>query len=180
MCQRGDATVFQQLEMVDSWLREVVACRNAALGRAICPFVAPALRRGTIHYAAVTGCRSPEDTVYVMDELVEQYFALEPGSGPDTRLKTLIAAFVDVDSNAAEDIVISAHGRIKATCTDRGLMVGEFAPNYQLPSTRDPALNVGEAPLPLLVLRRMLPSDWRFLQAEAEWMAAWACRFAGR
>jgi hypothetical protein len=56
-------------------------------------------------------------------------------------------------------------------------MIGEFAPGYRLPSTRNTALNVGDAPAPVLVLRHMIISDRRFLEAEDQWMAEWATRF---
>jgi Cyclic nucleotide-binding domain len=56
-------------------------------------------------------------------------------------------------------------------------MVGEFAPGYRLSSTRNAAVNVGEAPAPVLALRQMILSDRRFLETEDHWIAAWVSRF---
>lgn len=165
------------LTAADVWIREVIGAHHPVLGRVLCPFVPPALDRGTMYYAPVTGCRSVDDVVAVMDELVERFVALPPMTGPDTQLKTLVAFFVDVDAGDGERVVIGAHPELKNRCTDRGLMVGEFAPGYRLASTRDAAVNVGESPVPVLALRHMLPSDRRFLDAEDRWMAAWAKRF---
>ncbi len=162
---------------VDAWIRDVVGAQHPVLGRLLCPFVPPALGRGTLYYAPVAGCRTPDDVQTVMDELVERFVALPPATGPETQLKTLVAIFVDVDPADGERVVIGAHPQLKDRYTQRGLMVGEFAPGYQLASTRNTTVNVGESPVPVMALRHMLPSDRRFLSAEDRWMASWAKRF---
>jgi hypothetical protein len=159
---------------VDEWLRTVIGEHHPLLERRICPFVPPALERGTLSYAAVRGCRSPADVVAAMEELGERFLDLPPLAGPDAQLKTLVAVFVDIDAEGAEPLVIAAHPELKDRWTERGLMVGEVAPGYVLPSTRRPELNVGEAPAPVLALRYMLPSDRRFLLGADRWLAAWA------
>jgi CRP/FNR family transcriptional regulator, cyclic AMP receptor protein len=162
---------------VDAWIRDVVAQYHPALHREVCPFIAPAIERHTLFYAPVTGCRSPDHVIVVMEELVSRFENLRPQDGPDARLKTLSAIFIDVQPEDAHRIVVAAHHELKNRCTAQGLMVGEFAPGYWLPSTRNAALNVGEAPAPVLVLRHMLISDRRFLETEDQWMAAWASWF---
>jgi hypothetical protein len=162
---------------VDAWVRAVIGEHHPLLERRICPFVPPALEQGTLSYAAVRGCRSPADVVAAMDEVVERFLEGSPLAGPEAQLKTLVAVFVDVGAADAERVVIAAHRELKDRCTERGLMVGEFAPGYVLPSTRRPELNVGEAPAPVLALRYMLPSDRRFLLGADHWLASWAARF---
>jgi CRP-like cAMP-binding protein/SAM-dependent methyltransferase len=162
---------------VDVWVRTVIGEHHPLLHRRICPFVPPALERGTLSYVAVRGCRSPADVVAAMEQLVERFLELPPLAGLEAQLKTLVAVFVDVDAADAGRVVIAAHRELKDRCTERGLMVGEFAPGYVLPSTRRPELNVGEAPAPVLALRYMLPSDRRFLLGADRWLAAWAARF---
>ena len=162
---------------VDAWIRGVIAQHHPVLGRVICPFVPPALERGLLFYAPVSDCRRAEDVVFVMDELVDRFGALPPVHGRAAQLKTLVAIFIDVDARDAERVVIAAHPELKNRCTERGLMVGEFAPGYRLASTRNPDVDVGDAPAPVLALRQMVPSDRRFLLAEDRWMAAWATRF---
>jgi hypothetical protein len=112
-----------------------------------------------------------------MESLVERFVALPPLTGPDAQLKTLVAIFLNLEPRDGKGVVIAAHHELKNRCTARGLMVGEFAPGYHLPSTRNPSVNVGEAPAAVLALRHMLPSDRRFLTAEDQWMSAWATRF---
>jgi SAM-dependent methyltransferase len=162
---------------VHAWVRDVIGEHHRALGRRVCPFVPPALERGTLSYALVSGCPSAADVVGAMETVVDRFLDLPPLAGPEAQLKTLVAVFVDVDATAAEQVVIAAHGELKDRCTKRGLMVGEFAPGYVLPSTRHPDVNVGDAPAPVLALRYMLPSDRRFLVDEDRWLAAWAARF---
>jgi hypothetical protein len=161
----------------DAWIRRVIAQHHSVLERVLCPFVPPALERGTLFYAPVSGCRRAEDVVAVMENLTERFVALPPLNGPDAHLKTLVAIFVDVEARDGQRVVIAAHHELKNRCTARGLMVGEFGPGYHLASTRNPAVNVGEAPASVLALRHMLPSDRRFLDAEDQWLAAWATRF---
>jgi hypothetical protein len=173
----ADQPASEPVNAVDAWIHKVVAQYSPALNREICPFVTPALERCTLFYAPVTSCRSSADVITVMEELISQFEVLHPRDGADTRLKTLVAIFVDVRPDDAQSIVIAAHHELKNRCTKRGLMVGEFAPGYRLPSTRNAALNVGEAPAPVLVLRNMIISDRRFLEAEDQWMADWSIRF---
>ncbi len=178
---RADALVGAEMSgpvgTTDAWIREVIGQYHSVLDRVLCPFVPPALERGTLFYAPVSGCRRPEDVVTVMENLIERFVALPPLGGPDVNLKALVAIFVDVDASDRDRVVIAAHHELKNRCTARGLMVGEFAPGYHLASTRNPAVNIGEAPTPVLALRHMLPSDRRFLVAEDQWLAAWATRF---
>ena len=162
---------------IDAWVRAVIGQHHPLLERRICPFVPPALEQGKLSYAVARGCRSPADVVVVTEELVERFLKLPPLAGPKAQLKTLVAVFVDVEAADAERVVIAAHRELKDRCTERGLMVGEFAPGYLLPWTRCPELNVGEAPAPVLALRYMLPSDRRFLLGADRWLAAWAARF---
>ena len=162
---------------IDAWIHGVIAQQHSVLGRVLCPFVPRALERGTFFYAPVSGCRRAEDVIAVMDSLVERFVALPPLTGPDAQLKTLVAIFLDLEPRDGQAVVIEAHHELKNHCTARGLMVGEFAPGYHLPSTRNPAVNVGEAPGAVLALRHMLPSDRRFLVAEDQWLSAWASRF---
>ena len=162
---------------VDTWIRNVLAQYSPVLNRQVCPFITRALDRCTIFYAPVTGCLSPDDVIVAMEELVSHFEILRPRDGPDAKLKTLVAIFVDVQPEDGARIVISAHHELKNRCTERGLMVGEFGPGYWLPSTRNAAMNVGEAPVPVLVLRHMIVSDRRFLLTEDRWIASWASRF---
>ena len=162
---------------VDTWIRNVLGRYSSALNREVCPFITPALERNTIFYAPVKGCRSPDDVIAVMEELISHFEVLHPRDGPDAQLKALVAIFVDVQPEDAARIVISAHHELKNRCTERGLMVGEFGPGYWLPSTRNAALNVGEAPAPVLALRHMIVSDRRFLVARDRWIKSWASRF---
>jgi L-tyrosine C(3)-methyltransferase len=162
---------------IDAWVRAVIGQHHPLLDRPICPFVPPALEQGRLSYAAARGCRSPADVVEVMEELVARFLELPPLAGPEAQMKTLVTVFVDVEAADAERVVIAAHRELKDRCTERGLMVGEFAPGYLLPSTRCPELNVGEAPAPVLALRYMRPSDRRFLLGADRWLAAWAARF---
>ena len=165
---------------VDTWIRKVLAQYSLLLNREVCPFITPALERCTIYYAPVMGCRSPDEVIAVMEELMSHFEVLRPRDGPDAQLKTLVAIFVDVQPEDGARIVISAHHELKNRCTERGLMVGEFGPGYWLPSIRNAALNVGEAPAPVLVLRHMIASDRRFLLTEDRWIASWASRFGER
>jgi len=162
---------------VDTWIRNVLARYSSALNREVCPFITPAFERCTVFYAPVMGCCSPDDVIAVMEELISIFEVLRPRDGADARLKTLVAIFVDVRPDDGARIVISAHHELKNRCTERGLMVGEFGPGYWLPSTRNAALNVGEAPAPVLVLRHMIASDRRFLLTDDKWIASWASRF---
>jgi CRP/FNR family transcriptional regulator, cyclic AMP receptor protein len=173
----GAAEIAGPVTATDSWIREVIGAHHPVLGRLLCPFVPPALDRATVYYAPISGCRSAEEVMRMMEALVERFVALPPRTGPDTHLKTLVAIFVDIEPSDGERVVVGAHRQLKDRCTERGLMVGEFAPGYLLPSSRDAAVTVGESPVPVLALRHMLPSDRRFLDAEDRWMASWARRF---
>lgn len=165
------------LAEVHDWMIGTVAMRHPVLERVVCPFVPTALERETLVYSAISGCRTPADVMAVMDELIERFLDYAPAGEGASRHKTVVGVFVDLSREDGERLVIASHHELKGRCASQGLMIGEFAPGYQLPSTRDPTVNVGEAPAPILALRHMLLSDRRFLTAEDRWMAAWAAHF---
>src|SRR5262249_24147497 len=101
----GSEPVCGPVTAVDSWIRNVLAQYNPVLNREVCPFITRALDRCTIFYAPVVGCRSPDDVIAVMEELISQFAVLRPHDGPDAQLKTLVAIFVDVQSEDAASIV---------------------------------------------------------------------------
>ena len=170
------------LASLDAWVRTTICRPLPSLGRTspLCPFVPNAVRKGQVRYAPVSGCRHPAEVEAAMVALVQRFERLWPRRGQDFPLDCVVAAFVDVASDDADRLVIGPHHeRLKTYCVQRGLMLGEFAPGYFLAASANPATNVGEAPLPVLVLRHMVATDRRFLGTDPAWLAAYERHFPG-
>ena len=114
------STQCDVLASTDAWIRGVIAADHPILGKPVCPFVTPALHRNMLFYSAITGCRSSQDVINIMDELIERFIALPPLSAHDAQLKTLVAVFVDVEPTDAETVVIAAHRELKAVASRGG------------------------------------------------------------
>ena len=56
-------------------------------------------------------------------------------------------------------------------------MLGDFHPFSQSPGIHNPDFRPLKSPIPMLVIRHMVISDWLFLLEKNEWLQAWFARF---
>jgi hypothetical protein len=169
-------------ETVDRWLREYVSRPHPELGRpgAVCPFVEPALRAGTVLMTEHTGL-SRADHDAVLDVVWSMVPAFEQARWPhaNATMHTLLAILPDLPAHLWS-LLDEVQAQVKAELADQGLMLGQFHPACPEPAARNPRFAVSRSPVPLLALRRMALHDVLFLHQDRRFFAAYQLRFGDR
>uniref|UniRef100_UPI003F498306 DUF6875 domain-containing protein n=1 Tax=Streptomyces chartreusis TaxID=1969 RepID=UPI003F498306 len=147
------------------WMDSFVTRPHPELGRpgAICPRLAPALRRNLVHLVSIPTCTGE------VAEAVDKGQALaglyrELFTDPDAfRAGALLAFFPGLPSDTAPEFIDGGHARLRMEFVASGLMIGEFHPNSTVTSVRNPDLEVMRCPVPMLAVRALTRHDVLFL-----------------
>ncbi len=159
------------------WAKEYLCRPHPQLGRKgpVCPFVQTAMDQRLFF---LTVYREQPLTSENMCRVVAKYrdwfLELEPRHGTDVQFQTILILFPDAATDEGLLMIEATQERLKANYVDCGLMIGEF--HYGPP--RKPGLWNHEfrplfSPVPLLAIRRMVPTDFPFLNSDARWVASY-------
>lgn len=177
---------LERLETTAQWCRSYLLQGHPELGRAgpVCPWCPPSVAHGHFYlmHADVKFC----DQASVASDLYrirDQYLQMPPDSGPDAQFKTVVyvMSFTDREPDADElrNWMTSLHTTAKPSFLSRGLMLGEFFPNYSATGVRSDSFKPLQSPVPMFVIRAMVPFDITFLSNRREYAEAYFAKFAG-
>jgi hypothetical protein len=161
------------LREVADWILSYVVKPHRELGRSgeVCPFVSPALLLGALWLAAVDDVIDDERPICDrLQTFLQIYGTLEARSnaGVVSDLRTLVIAFPKLPPGQVASLVMGAHALMKPTFVDRGLMLGEFYSGSESPGVHNPSFRPLRSPIPLFVIRAMVPGDLVFLNKPSE------------
>lgn len=159
------------LKTVMVWVRSNVAVPNPELGRQgpACPFVPPALHFRSVWLVAVDAVLERRES---LEELllrcldIYEHDAAVVGSARN--LRTLIVVLPNLPAGQRAALIDAAHGTLKPTVVEHGLMLGEFYPESLSPGVHNPLFHPLRSPVPLFVFRQMVPGDLVFLNKAAD------------
>ena len=161
------------------WAAEFLTRPSSELGRdgPVCPYVRPSMTRDLLWIARVPGPRPrPEWLRTIMSDALEVYPQLPTGNGRSTSvLRALVTVFPDLDRYSVID---SVHLEFKTRFVERGAMLGQFYPGCDQPGLWNRDFRPLDAPLPMLIVRPMMTTDFPFLLERPEWMNAYVRKFA--
>ncbi|MGW0210927.1 DUF6875 domain-containing protein [Streptomyces sp. NPDC003233] len=161
------------------WLREFVAAAHPGLGRsgAVCPFVGPALRAGTLKLRPRSVGPDLDDAglrTMVRESVLE--FLTTSWPTTNRALHTLVVMMPDLSEERAVALD-TLHREMKDELVGQGLMFAQFHPRCDERSVRNPTLKVADSPVPMLAIRHMASHDIMFLHERPEWVAAYTAAF---
>lgn len=160
------------------WTREYLCRPHPDLGRSgpVCPYTGRAIANHSLWAAFIEG-RSidTEQLTAVVDDMFDLFPVLPPRDEPDSKLKAVLAVFPDLTEYA--DIDAIQHEQ-KSRFVEMGLMLGQFYPGCTTPGLHNPDFPALDAPLPMLAVRYMAPTDFPFLSTRHEWMDSYLKLFA--
>lgn len=164
--RQPDSTAPSGLLEVLTWVNEYLASSHPHLGRsgAVCPYVKPALRAGTLYLAEV---RLGVVSVAAVDACVAAYgraFANLSGG----HAKALVVSFPMVAVADAPELLGGLLDRLKPQFVSEGLMLGPVYPGNPLPGAHNPAFHAMSGPLPLVAIRHLMESDLPFLSRSSD------------
>ncbi|MFD0365699.1 DUF6875 domain-containing protein [Nocardia sp. GCM10030253] len=166
------------VDVVKTWAQDHLTVTHPELGRdgPVCPYVAPSIRRDLMWIGRVSGARPwPSFVRLVLSDAMELFPALPPTEGGAAVLRTLVTVLPDLRDYSLID---ELHQELKSAFVERGIMLGQFYPGCDQPGLWNKDFRPLDAPVPMLVVRNMMATDFPFLLERPEWMSAYVKKFA--
>jgi hypothetical protein len=169
------------LRAVADWIKTFVARPNEHLGRAgsVCPFVPAALERGTLwlvpEHAADLGA---PDLVRLVREYETLLLNAQPVDGQDADFKSICLVFADLSSDRVKGFLDGVLAQLGATSyVDEGLVLGEFYEGNEGTAIYNASFRPFTSPVPFLLMRLAVISDWKFFLDDEDSFSRWAGRY---
>lgn len=168
----------EYIHVVREWATEFLTRPHENLGRsgAVCPFTKPSLERETF-WAGVDETRYDESSqlVSLMEDMAQRFSQL-PGEGGKDAIFTV--ALVVLPNVTDYTIIDAAHAELKNRFVSEGLMIGQFYPGCAVGGLWSDDFRPLDAPLPMLVVRHMVVTDFPFLVSAPNWFDMFLRKFA--
>ena len=87
-----------------------------------------------------------------------------PTKGRAKEFKSFLILLPEVAAEDAEEVIENVQKELKPYFTSVGLMIGQFYPQCDSPGIRNPEFRPLRSPIPMLVLRYMVKTDYVFLE----------------
>jgi hypothetical protein len=169
------------LRAVADWTKSFVVRPHRDLGRAgpVCPFVPLALEHKTLWLAAErsAGLSAP-DVIKLIDGYKRLLLAAQPVDGDDANYKSIVVVFTDLPAAQAKDFFSDVLQQIGVpSYVDDGLVMGPFCEGNDGTAIYSPNFRPFTSPVPFLLMRRAVISDWKFFLNNVDWLRLWARRY---
>ena len=176
------ASDLSALHSVADWIRTFVARPNKDLGRAgpVCPFVPGACERRTLWLAPERiANQSVSDVVQLMNGYKRLLLRAQPVAGDDTSYKAIVVVFTDLSADRAKEYMDDHQVQElkRRSYAEDGVVLGEFHKRNEGSAIRNRSFQPFKSPVPFLLMRHAVISDWMFFLDNEEWLGLWARRF---
>lgn len=169
---RSRASEQEGLGQILNWITNVVAKPHTDLGRqgSVCPFLPRALKAESLffHELHIDGNTSNDEIDEMIQEYADVFVNTAPASGKARLNKAIVLIFPNLADEDAIQLIEETQRRLKPFFVGRGLMLGEFHKNHQGEGIRNPLFRPLQSPVPLLVIRHLIPSDLLFLVRKSD------------
>ncbi len=172
-------TDLQALRTTATWINEFVAIPNKDLGRAgpVCPFVPDALELKALWLAPEhIAHHSVPDLIQLINDYKRLLLSAQPKDAHD---KAIVVVFTDVSPEQLKDFADDA--RIeqlkKRSYEEDGVVLGEFHQRNEGPAIHNARFHPFKPPIPFLLVRTAVISDWMFFLDNEDWLGRWARHF---
>ena len=170
---KGD---LDALRAVADWIVNFVARPHEDLGRAgpVCPFVPEALKRKTLWLAPEhVGQRSVPDVV----ELLKGYQRLFKDDHDDT-YGSFVVVFTDLSEDRAGEFFADVLEPLALPSYEQdGFVMGGFHEGNAGTAIYNASFRPFTSPVPFLLMRKAVVSDWKFFLEDEDWFRLWARRY---
>ncbi len=169
------------LETARKWFLDYLCKPHPLLGRdgAVCPFVAPAIKAGTVVTVERTLAADIDidGMVATVHDMVDEFQNVRwPDRGDLRALVWVLTGIHDEKLTLLDD----AHRITKTNLVQRGFILGQFHPRCPERAINNPEFSISRAPVPMFGLRRMAFHDVLFLCSDPNWFAAYQERYRDR
>jgi hypothetical protein len=169
------------LRAVGDWITTFVIEPHEDLGRAgpVCPFVPKALERDTLWLAPEqTADRSTDDVVELIGRYQRLLLDARPTEGDDAIYKSYVIVFTDLPADRAAEFFDNVLPRLAVPSYEKdGFVMGGFHEGNEGTAIYNASFRPFMSPVPFLLLRLAVVSDWKFFLDDDEWLDRWARRY---
>jgi hypothetical protein len=169
------------LRAVADWIKSFVSNPHQDLGRAgpVCPFVPGALARNTLWLAPE---RVAERSVSDVVELTKGYQRLFKDApltdGDDATYKSVVVVFADLSVDLADEFFAEVLDELAApSYVKDGFVMGGFYEGNEGTAIYNARFHPFTSPVPSLLMRQAVVSDWKFFLDDEDWLNRWAGRY---
>ena len=169
------------LRTVADWIKSFVARPHKDLGRdgPVCPFVPVALERKTLWLASehIAG-RSVADVVQLVNGYKTQLLHAQPTDGADTNYNSIVVVFTDLSADRAKGLFDDVLKQLAVpSYVEDGLVMGGFYENNEVTAIYNRGFRPFTPPVPFLLVRHAVISDWKFFLDNDDWLNRWVHRY---
>ena len=151
------------------------------LGRAgpVCPFVPGSFERKTLWLAPEQiADRRVSDVVELIKGYQRLFLGAQPTDGDDAVYKSFVVVFTDLSAGRAKEFFddVLQHLAVPSYADD-GFVMGGFYEGNEGTAIYNPSFRPFTSPVPFLLMRQAVISDWKFFLDNEEWLNLWAHRY---
>jgi hypothetical protein len=169
------------LHTVADWITSFIVRPHKDLGRVgqVCPFVPVSLERRTLWLAPehVSG-RSLADVVALVSGYQALFLGAEPTDGDDANYKAIVVVFTDLSPDRAKaffddvlrDLAVPSY-------VEHGFVMGGSYEGNEAGAIYNSSFRPFTSPVPFLLIRQAVISDWKFFLDNEDWLNLWARRY---
>ncbi len=178
---KGEYTqLLHPLHVTAQWSIDFLCKPHADLGRngAVCPFTRPSIDKELFWLSLYTKPAShPAQISEAMIQYRDLFLQLSPQSGREAQYKTILVVFPHFKEKDCKEFIDDVQQQLKRDFVSKGLMIGQFHANCQESGLWNSSFRPLQSPLPMLVIRNMVVSDYPFLAHDEQMLQAWMRQF---
>ena len=172
---------LKALRAVADWTKTFVIKPHRDLGRPgpVCPFTVAALEQKALWLAAEPSAgRSTPEVIQLITGYQRLLLANPPVDGDAASNKSIVVVFADLPARQAKDFFGAVLEQIgMSSYAKDGLVMGPFYEGNDGAALYNPNFRPFTSPVPSLLMRRAVISDWKFFLNDKEWFKLWARRY---
>ena len=172
---------IEPLRQIVTWAEEYLCRPHPELGREgpVCPYVQLAMKKGLFFLTVCRGRDLDRDGIEgALMGYRDWFLEMEPRKGPDAAFKTILILFPDLLPDDVPGLIEETQERLKGSYVEKGLMLGEF---HEGPPRKAGLWNTEfrplRSPVPMLVIRNMVPTDFAFLRHDKRYVETYLARY---
>lgn len=172
---------LEALRSVTDWIRTFVIQPHGDLGRPgpVCPYTPVALEHEALWLAPerIAG-RTASEVIQLIQGYQRQLLAAQPHDGIGGDHKSILIVFTDLQAGDAKPFFEGALQQIGlSSYADLGLVMGPFYEGNDGTAIYNVNFRPFTSPVPFLLMRRAVVSDWKFFLNNEDLFDLWARRY---
>jgi hypothetical protein len=171
-----EASTDEGFSRILGWIEHFLCAPNTELGRLgdVCPFAKTAMLKRSVEFYRNRSSSVP-DLLADLELHMEEF--LQAGSTQDVyRCRIIVPSGVDDIVSAVEYV----QKQLKPAFVERHLMIGQFFQECAEPGLWNKEFRPLQAPVPLIAIRNMVPTDIAFLYDDENYVRAYLEKFGRR